>query len=256
LEDSFQCFANQTQKTLIIHETIASQIDHPHKKTYGFSEKSDCFATNVIAFPHKIVFDLHYNGQIMKEVSLGIPGRYNLLNALAAFTAIKLEHDLRGKDFPTELILRKLALFQGVKRRFDYQIYRDDFVYIDDYAHHPQEISSFLSSVKSAFPEKQITAVFQPHLYSRTRDFADEFAQSLSIADQIILLDIYPAREEPIPGITSDWLLSKIAKTEKIKLSKEALIPYLTAHKPEVLVTLGAGDIDRLVAEIVKGFQK
>jgi len=256
LEDSFQCFANQTQKTLVIHETIASQIDHPHKKTYSFNENSDCFATNIISFPHKTVFDLHYNGQIMKEITLAIPGKYNLLNALAAFVAIKTEYEQRGEAFSTELIVHKFALFQGVKRRFDYQIYRNDFVYIDDYAHHPQEISSFLLSVKTAFPEKKITAVFQPHLYSRTRDFAKEFAQSLSIADKVILLDIYSAREEPIPGITSDWLLSKINKQEKIKLPKESLIPYLSAHKPEVLVTLGAGDIDRIVVEIVRGFQK
>jgi UDP-N-acetylmuramate--alanine ligase len=255
LEASFQCFADQTEKILVIHEKIAPQINHPNKKTYGFSEKADCFATHIVAFPHKTIFDLHCHGEIMKGVTLGIPGQYNLLNALAAFTAIHAEYEQRGENLQTELILKKLAFFQGVKRRFDYQIYRKDMVYLDDYAHHPQEINSFLSSVKTIFPAKKITAVFQPHLYSRTRDFADEFAKSLSLADEIILLDIYPAREEPISGITSDWLLSKINKKKKIRLSKEALIPYLVMHKPEVLVTIGAGDIDRLVPEIVKTFQ-
>ncbi len=250
LEDSFQLFADQVKNSLIIEENIASQIVHSNQKRYGFSEKADCFATNIITSPHQSTFDLHYAEQTIEKVMLNISGKYNILNALAAFTAIKTEYEHRGEDFPTEQIVKKMATFQGVKRRFDYQIYRDDLVYIDDYAHHPKEIASFLSSVRANFPERKISGIFQPHLYSRTRDFADEFAESLALLDEVILLPIYPAREEPIFGITSEMLLDKIEKKEKVVLAKEELIPYLTAHKPEVLLTIGAGDIDRWVPKI------
>jgi UDP-N-acetylmuramate--alanine ligase len=146
-----------------------------------------------------------------------------------------------------EILAANLADFTGVKRRFDIRIQRDDFVYIDDYAHHPEEIRAFLEAVKKSYPKKKITGIFQPHLYSRTRDFVKEFAEALEVLDEIILLDIYPAREKPIEGITSDYLLSFIKKENKKLLKKDELLPYLQKNKPEVLLTMGAGDIDKLV---------
>lgn len=248
LEEAFQCFADKIlpNGTLVIHEDIADQIEHPSKITYGFSENADCRADKIVLYPNRITFDLHYRNSYYPQLELGITGRYNLLNALAAIAALFAAYPQKEEQ---EMLpfLQKLKTFQGVKRRFDYQIYTDQLIYIDDYAHHPHEISSFLKSVKMLFPEKSLTAVFQPHLYSRTRDFADEFARSLELADKIILLDIYPAREEPIAGVSSAWLLSLIQKEDKRLLSKEELIPFLQKAKPEVLVTIGAGDIDRLV---------
>jgi len=144
-------------------------------------------------------------------------------------------------------IRKALGTFEGVERRFDYQIRTPDFVFIDDYAHHPEEIKACLNSVRAMYPGKKITAIFQPHLYSRTRDFADGFAASLALADNLILLDIYPARELPIEGITSSMLLDKVNLKNKRLSSKAELIDAVLSNIPDVLVTMGAGDIDRLV---------
>ena len=254
LEDSFQLFANQIAPhgNLIIYEKIAEQINHSQKITYGFNETADYYATDIQLYPNKTTFTLHNNGEVISDIELGVPGYYNLLNALAAIAAVKAEYQGRGETLEMNWLLSKLSSFTGVKRRFDYQLFGEDIIYIDDYAHHPEEIRSFLQAVKEIFPDKKITAIFQPHLFSRTRDFANDFATTLAIADEVILLDIYPARELPIEGITSSWLLSLINKEEKRLLTKESLFPYLQTHKPEVLVTIGAGDIDRLVQEITK----
>ena len=134
-----------------------------------------------------------------------------------------------------------------MKRRFDYIVRQPDFVYIDDYAHHPNEMRSFITAVRGIYPGKEICGVFQPHLYTRTRDFADEFAAALNLLDRVILLPIYPAREKPIEGITSEFLLSKVSVADKRVLQKAELFPYLRQHRPDVLLTIGAGDIDRLV---------
>ena len=149
-----------------------------------------------------------------------------------------------------EKIKEALGSFSGVKRRFDIQVRRPDCVYIDDYAHHPEEISAALSSIRNSYPHMKMTVVFQPHLYTRTRDFAPEFAQALSKADKLILLDIYPAREEPIPGVTSEIIFKDVTCKEKVLLKRAELMDYLKTEKPEVLVTLGAGNIDRFVGEI------
>ena len=148
-----------------------------------------------------------------------------------------------------------MAEFCGVKRRFDYQIHRDDLVYIDDYAHHPEEIRAIITAVRNIYSDKKLTVIFQPHLYSRTRDFGGQFAEVLALADEILLLDIYPAREEPIAGITSQWLLEKIPHTQKKLLKKEELIPYLKSSKRDIILTVGAGDIDRLVPQIRSAFE-
>jgi UDP-N-acetylmuramate--alanine ligase len=192
-------------------------------------------------------FNLHWPGGVIRDCVVGIPGWVNIENAVAA-SAIGLTYGLDpGK------IRQALASFSGVKRRFDIQLKTDRCIYIDDYAHHPQEISAALSSIKGYYPEYRHTAIFQPHLYTRTRDFADGFAESLSKVDRLILLDIYPAREEPIPGVTSEIIFRNVTAAEKVLLKKEELMDYLSKDnlgEKELYVTVGAGDIDRFVEPI------
>jgi UDP-N-acetylmuramate--alanine ligase len=155
----------------------------------------------------------------------------------------------------TELIKNALATFKGVQRRFSYQIKTDDKVYIDDYAHHPTEINAVHQAVRELYPSKKVLAIFQPHLFSRTKDFADDFAKSLSQFDEIILLEIYPARELPMEGITSSWLLNKIENKNKRLLSKENLLEELQKTEANIVVTIGAGDIGEMVLEIKNTLQ-
>ena len=254
LKTSFQLFANQIRPkgTLIIYDEIAHQIEHPNKITYGFSNKAHYQISNIQYYP--TILNAQFS-ILNSQFSLNIPGKHNLLNAVAAIAAT-LEF-LSWKDSVVidslllKTLAKKLAGFSGVKRRFDIRIQQDDFVYIDDYAHHPEEIRAFLDAVKKSYPTKKITGVFQPHLYSRTRDFAREFAEALEVLDEIILLDIYPAREQPIEGITSGYLLSFIKNKNKKLLKKEELVSYLNKNKPEILLTMGAGDIDKMV-EIIE----
>ena len=186
------------------------------------------------------------NGTELKDVVLGLPGLFNVENAIAASAAAFLA------GATTEEIRKGLLSFSGVRRRFDVRINREDLVYIDDYAHHPEELKACINSVRHLYQGKKITGVFQPHLFSRTRDFADEFVKSLELLDEVILLEIYPAREQPIEGITSTMLLDKINSTHKQICSKDELIDVLKALKPELLLTLGAGDIDQFVPVIEK----
>jgi len=171
-------------------------------------------------------------------------GKINVENALAASVAAHLN------GIEAAEIKAAIASFKGVKRRLEYIIKTNDLVYMDDYAHHPEELKASIQSVKELYPDKKVCGIFQPHLYSRTRDFLTDFANSLALLDQLILLEIYPAREEPIEGVTSQLLLEKVPLQNKILLQKDALIPYLQNHKPQVLITLGAGDIDRFVEPI------
>jgi UDP-N-acetylmuramate--alanine ligase len=175
-----------------------------------------------------------------------VPGFHNIENALAA-SAVALYLGLSEQK-----IREGLESYKGVKRRFEYMLDTDRCVFIDDYAHHPTEITAFLNSVRSLYPNKPITAIFQPHLFTRTRDFADGFAESLSLADRVYLLDIYPARELPIEGVTSDMLLANISISDKRLVSKEALLDYFDQTTEGVVVTIGAGDIDRLVAPLLE----
>lgn len=251
LEESFQLFANQIRDNgfLVIHEKVADKIQHPRKIVYGTSEKADYRICNVDLGINSATFDLLHEGNLFRGISISVTGMYNVLNAAAAFIVAHLQ----GID--AQKIKGRLSKFNGVKRRLDYQIVTDDVVYIDDYAHHPEEIRACLSSIKLIFPQKKLTVIFQPHLFTRTRDFAHEFAEVLALADKVILLDIYPAREKPIDGVTSAWLLSLIPIKDKILLPKEELLPHLLQHRPELLVTLGAGNIDRLVPEIRAALQ-
>lgn len=249
LRDAFRQFAAQTSRTVLVHEAVAQYIAQPNKKTYGTGNNCDYYAYNIEYQQEISRFSLHTpNGEI-ENLSLPAHGIYNIWNATAVIAAV-LE---AFPDISIELIRQKIRTFAGVKRRFDYIVRRDDFVYIDDYAHHPNEMRSFITAVREIYPDKKISGVFQPHLYTRTRDFADEFAAALDLLDQVILLPIYPAREKPIEGVTSEMLLQKMKNPDKRVLQKTELLSYLLDHKPDVLLTIGAGDIDRLVPVLAVG---
>ena len=250
LVESFAAFAERLPDNgkLILQQDQA--ISTKRKSYYyGLSSKSDVFADDITLKNLKQVFKLHCGIQKVVEVSLSMPGLHNLNNALAAATiAMQLNID-------PQTIAQALATFKGVKRRFDIRVNNENFSYVDDYAHHPTEIKACLSALRSIFPENQITAVFQPHLYSRTRDLIEGFSTCFMDADQLLLLDIYPAREKPIPGIDSAHLLDRIAMDAKMLVEKTDLLTEIERIKPQVLVTMGAGDIDRFVEPIEKMMQ-
>lgn len=212
-------------------------------RQYGIGE-GEITAVNVQALPAAFRFDYQSGSHLIKNLELRMPGFHNVENALPA---ISIALDL-GMD--EEEIRKGLLTYKGVKRRFEIWVQEKDRVYIDDYAHHPEEIRAFLTSVKAMYPQRKLTAVFQPHLFTRTRDFAEGFSESLSLADEVVLLDIYPARELPIEGVTASMLLEDITAPQKSLQTKEGLLDYLKETKIDVLVTIGAGDIDRLVSPI------
>lgn len=246
---SFKDFIKQIHKdgNLVIHDSVASLADGINiaKETYGMS-RGQFFAGNITPTGRGgfFEFDLHGFGKKIEKIQLGVPGFHNMENAIAAaLIALKLgisENTLR----------EALASFKGVKRRFEFIVKKTNVVYIDDYAHHPAEIEAFLKSLKSMYPGKKVTVVFQPHLFTRTRDFAEGFSKSLSLADELLLMDIYPAREEPIPGVTSDMLFKDITSAVKIRCTKGDVLQKLEDLDIEVLATVGAGDIDTLVKPI------
>jgi UDP-N-acetylmuramate--alanine ligase len=207
------------------------------------------YAHNIRIIDGWYVFDVKTPTEIIKELKFGLPGKHNLTNALLALAMA------RTFGTPTESIAKALATFKGVKRRFSFQIRKEDFVYIDDYAHHPTEINAVHQAVCELYPNQKVLAVFQPHLFSRTKDFADDFAKSLSQFDEILLLDIYPARELPMEGITSQWLLNKIENKNKKLIQKKELISLLQSSDATVIVTIGAGDIGEMVPEIKKALE-
>jgi len=215
---------------------------------YALKEHTDFFAKNIRIEEGKYIFNLESCIENISDICFGFPGLHNVENALAAIAAAQIMGVL-----PLD-IKKALKSFTGVNRRFDYRINTPNFVYIDDYAHHPEEIKACLNSIKQLYPNKKITGIFQPHLYSRTRDFAAEFSTSLSLLDDVILMEIYPARELPIAGITSAMLLSKIDCNTKQILNTDEILEYIRTNNIEVLVTIGAGDIDQLVGPIEKLF--
>ena len=212
--------------------------------TYSATESADFYARNIQVENGEITFDFVTPKEIIGNIKLGVPIKINIENGVAAMSLAWLN------GVKPDEIREAMATFTGVNRRFDFHIKRKDLVFIDDYAHHPQELKAFIESLRMLYPEKKICAVFQPHLYSRTRDFADEFAESLSLLDELILLPIYPAREEPIEGVSSQLLLDKVHIDEKRVLTKEELIEYVGRRKFEVLATIGAGDIELLIPKI------
>ncbi len=214
--------------------------------TYGIEDNSDYTIQNIKIENGTYVFDVKTPKTVLENLKFNLPGRHNLSNALIAL-AMSVEYGC-----PHQQLAKALASYQGVKRRFTYQIRTENLVYIDDYAHHPEEINAVHQAVREMYPNKKILAVFQPHLFSRTRDFIDDFAKSLSQFDDILLLDIYPARELPIEGVTSAWLLSKITNDNKQLVSKAALISKIQESHAQVILTIGAGDIGEEVKKIKK----
>ena len=214
--------------------------------TYGIEDDSDYCIRNIKIEHGTYIFDLETPDLKLEGVEFNKPGRHNLLNGLVAF-AMAMQ-----AGPPPHRLAQALSTFKGVQRRFSYQIKNDDFIYIDDYAHHPTEINAVFEAVSEMHPNKKVLAIFQPHLFSRTRDFANEFAQSLSRFENVLLLDIYPAREEPITGVDSEWLLGKMTNGNRKLISKEQMLSEVKNQNPEVLITMGAGDIGLEVVKIKK----
>ena len=241
IEDSFREFANKVddKNNLFVPKGLPLE-----GLTTGINEEATYKAFNVRIENGFYVFDVQTPTETIKDLQFGLPGRHNLMNALMALAMAKTY------DTPTESIAKALASFKGIQRRFSYQIKTKDLVYIDDYAHHPTEINAVHQAVRELYPNEKVLAIFQPHLFSRTKDFADDFAKSLSQFDEILLLDIYPARELPMEGITSSWLLSKMENPNKKLISKSDLIPTILANDAKIIVTIGAGDIGELVPNI------
>ncbi len=192
------------------------------------------------------VFDVQTPSEIMKDLRFGLPGRHNLMNGLMAIAMAKTF------GTPTDSIAKAIASFNGIRRRFSYQIKSENLVYIDDYAHHPTEINAVHQAVRELYPGRKVLAIFQPHLFSRTRDFVDSFAASLSQFDEVFLMDIYPARELPMEGVTSEWLLGKMTNSNKKIVSKEDLLGEIKASDAPIIVTIGAGDLGEMVPSIKK----
>jgi UDP-N-acetylmuramate--alanine ligase len=216
--------------------------------SYALEGEADFRAVNIRLEEGLYRFDVQTPEGLISGVGLGLPGLVNVENALPVVGLARL------LNIDDTLIREALATFSGVQRRFDVRISRPGLVYIDDYAHHPKEIDACITSVRKIYPERKITGIFQPHLYSRTRDFAGEFARSLSRLDALILLDIYPAREEPLEGIDSRMIFDQAELADKVLISNEQLLPVLEERQPEVLLTLGAGDIDQFAEPIVNLF--
>ncbi len=218
--------------------------------TCAVNEDAVYKAFNVRVGNGSYVFDVQTPSGVMQNLHFGLPGKHNLMNALMAIGMANLY------GTPQDAIAKAIASFKGIKRRFSYQIKTDHKVYIDDYAHHPTEINAVHQAVRELYPNQKVLAIFQPHLFSRTHDFGDEFAESLSAFDEILLLDIYPARELPMPGITSDWLLQKMTNEHKELVEKKDLVKKIVSSDAAIIVTIGAGDIGEWVPTIKKALNE
>ena len=240
LVEGFRQFASLSDDCVLVKEELPLEVDGAPLLRFGFGADNAFQATDVRQHDGETDFVL-VHGEERTPVHLAMAGTHNVLNATAAFAATST------LGLEPEGIAAALATFRGVQRRFDIRVKNERHCYIDDYAHHPEEIKSCLSAIKTSFPSKRVTLVFQPHLFTRTRDFMEGFASALAMADDLILLDIYPAREQPIEGITSQALLDRITIPHKCLCPKERLLELIDQRRPELLVTMGAGNIDRFV---------
>ncbi|MDI5948998.1 UDP-N-acetylmuramate--L-alanine ligase [Flavobacterium sp. LB2P84] len=247
IEESFLEFASKIEDKSNLFITKELPLEGV---TCAVNEDAVFKAFNVRIGNGSYVFDVQTPTEVIKDLHFGLPGRHNLMNALMAIAMAKLF------GTPTDAIAKAIASFQGIKRRFSYQIKTEAKVYIDDYAHHPTEINAVHQAVRELYPNQKVLAIFQPHLFSRTRDFADDFAKSLSSFDDIILLDIYPARELPMEGINSQWLMDKMTNNHKKIVNKGDLIASILASDASIIVTIGAGDIGELVPSIKKAINE
>ena len=247
LDTGFKPFAAQTASDgllLIQHASVNLFPSTGNKQSFGI-EEGDFKAVNIRLESNALIFDYQHSDILIKDLKFSLPGRHNVLNAVVAIAiALRL-------GVSEDAIRENLLTFKGIQRRFDIKLVNDKMVIISDYAHHPTELNAVISAARELYPGKKITAVFQPHLFSRTKDFLEGFAKALSALDSVILLPIYPAREQPIPGIDSALLLQKISILDKKLVDSDGLISALNQVQPEVLLMLGAGDFDRMLPQIV-----
>lgn len=247
IEASFREFADKvTDKTKLFYANglLLEGV------SVGVNDDANISAQNIKIENGYYVFDAKFDNEIIEDIKFGLPGHHNLSNALMALAMAKTY------GVAIDKIKNALETFKGIRRRFSFQIRTEKLTYIDDYAHHPTEINAVHQAVRELFPNQKITAVFQPHLFSRTKDFATEFAKSLSQFDEILLMEIYPARELPMEGITSSWLLEKIENKNKKVVNKEAVIQELKKSNATVFVTIGAGDLGEMVPQIKKALSE
>ncbi|WP_299056335.1 UDP-N-acetylmuramate--L-alanine ligase [uncultured Polaribacter sp.] len=245
LEVSFNDFSTIVSDTLIVAKGLNLK-----GLTYAIDEDADYVASNLKIESGRYIFDVKTPTSTINNIEFHLPGRHNVMNALAALAMA----DVYGLSL--EKVKQRLISFKGVKRRFSYRIKTDNFVLIDDYAHHPTAINAVESSVREMYPNQKVLVVFQPHLFSRTRDFIDDFASSLSNFDEVLLLDIYPARELPIEGVNSEWLLDKVTCAHKKMTKKNILAKDIKNSSSKIVVMLGAGDIGVLVNEVTETILK
>jgi UDP-N-acetylmuramate--alanine ligase len=239
LTDSFKLFASQIKSGGVLIYKKGLPLDTGY--TYSIKEPADAIASNIRIENGSFYFDFKNSDIQITNIQLGIPGFHNVENATAA-----IEAALRV-GVSADTVKSALASFRGVHRRFEYIVKNDTHIYIDDYAHHPEELRAAITSVKSLYPDKKLVTIFQPHLFTRTRDFADGFAEVLDMTDELIMLDIYPARELPIEGVNSQMILSRMKLANKRLCGKQEAVEIIKNEKPALLLTVGAGDIDQLV---------
>lgn len=242
---SFKDFANEVSDTLIVAKGLPL-----NGLTYAIDEEADYKVHNIKIENGTYIFDVKTPSSEIKNIEFHLAGKHNVMNALAALAMADVY------ELPLAEIKNRLSTFKGVQRRFSYKIKSDKVVLIDDYAHHPTEIKAVYNSVKEMYPDDAVLAIFQPHLFSRTQDFADDFATELSKFDELLLLDIYPAREMPIEGVTSGWLLDKIYSKKKKLTTKEELSSNVEESDAKIVVIIGAGDIGLLVDDVKSVLEK
>lgn len=242
LDESFRMFANQVKPDgrLFIRKGLAIE----NANTYSITESADAQGLNIRVENGEFIFDFKNESHHLKDLILGLAGQHNIENAVVAIQIALI------MGITPEKIREGLSGFRGVKRRFEYIIKDHKHIFIDDYAHHPEELRACFKAIRTLYPDKKLTVIFQPHLFTRTRDFADDFAAVLSTADELLLLEIYPARELPLPGIDSEFLLSKITSENKVKVILGQVPDIIKDKNPELLLTVGAGDIDTLVTPL------
>jgi len=249
IKTTFKKFAQKLPDDgVLIHNSNLDPFDNVSGKhiTYGTTNSASIFASNIHISNGKFVVDIDSESGKLKNVEIQVPGIHNIENTLAA-VAIAMEVGLSLAEIESAI-----STFKGVERRMDFRIVNESIIFIDDYAHHPKEIKATIAAVKKLYPNKKIMGIFQPHLFSRTRDFAKEFAEELNKLDELVLMEIYPAREKPIDGITSKTILDNVEKKNGQIMSSEVILEHISDNQPEVLLTMGAGDIGLLVKEIDK----
>ena len=249
MHQTYTQFASQVQKEgfLIVKKNVDNDLRLKDKRlVYSLNLDTEYSANSIEIIDGEFCYNINSPIEPVSQVAIGLPGLHNVENSIAA-VAVAQQLGIKG-----DVINKALRSFKGVKRRFDYRIKSKSIVYIDDYAHHPEELRAAITAAKQLYPDKKVTGIFQPHLFTRTRDFADGFAESLDLLDVCVLLEIYPAREKAIEGINSQMLLDKMKSKEKFLVKKENVLEFLKTHPPQVLMTLGAGDIDSLIEPIEK----